>query len=244
MQLSPLFRSVSCRSAARVILHHRAFYPKATRCYAARSTYLKTKGNSMTTPSFDSVEAQASYGIGLQVGQQLQESGLQGLEPDALLAGLRDALEGNTPAVPVDVVHRALREVHERADSVRRERQEFLAQNAQREGVSSTESGLQFSVITQGEGTIPGRQDRVRVHYTGKLIDGTVFDSSVQRGEPAEFPVNGVIAGWIEALTLMPVGSKWELYIPHNLAYGERGAGASIPPYSALIFEVELLEIL
>ena len=125
----------------------------------------------MTTPSFDSVEAQASYGIGLQVGQQLQESGLQGLEPDALLAGLRDALEGNTPAVPVDVVHRALREVHERADAVRRERQEalavqgqeFLAQNVQREGVSSTESGLQFSVITQGEGAIPGRQDRVRV---------------------------------------------------------------------------------
>ena len=206
----------------------------------------------MTTPSFDSVEAQASYGIGLQVGQQLQESGLQGLEPDALLAGLRDALEGNTPAVPVDVVHRALREVHERADAVRRERQEalavqgheFLAANAQREGVSSTESGLEFSVFTQGEGTIPGRQDRVRGHYTGKLIDGTVFDSSVQRGEPAEFPVNGVITGWIEALTLMPVGSKWELYIPHNLAYGERGAGASIPPYSALIFEVELLEIL
>jgi FKBP-type peptidyl-prolyl cis-trans isomerase FklB len=206
----------------------------------------------MTTPSFDSVEAQASYGIGLQVGQQLQESGLQGLEPDTLLAGLRDALEGNTPAVPVDVVHRALREVHERADAVRRQRQEalavegqeFLATNAQREGVTSTESGLQFSVINQGDGPIPGRQDRVRVHYTSKLIDGTVFDSSVQRGEPAEFPVNGVIAGWIEALTLMPVGSKWELYIPHDLAYGERGAGASTPPFSALTFEVELLEIL
>ncbi|QKJ88806.1 Peptidyl-prolyl cis-trans isomerase [Paramixta manurensis] len=206
----------------------------------------------MTTPSFDSVEAQASYGIGLQVGQQLLESGLQGLQPEALLAGLRDALEGNAPAVPVDVVHRALREVHERADAVRRERQQemasegqkYLDENIKREGVSSTESGLQFSVIKQGEGEIPSRQDRVRVHYTGKLIDGTVFDSSVARGEPAEFPVSGVIAGWIEALTLMPVGSKWELTIPHNLAYGERGAGASIPPFSTLIFEVELLEIL
>ncbi|WP_409161237.1 FKBP-type peptidyl-prolyl cis-trans isomerase [Pectobacterium sp. B2J-2] len=206
----------------------------------------------MTTPSFDSVEAQASYGIGLQVGQQLQESGLEGLIPEALLAGLRDALEGNAPAVPVDVVHRALREIHERADAVRRERQQvlavegqqFLAENAQKEGVNSTESGLQFRVLTQGEGSIPARQDRVRVHYTGRLIDGSVFDSSVQRGQPAEFPVNGVIPGWIEALTLMPVGSKWELYIPHNLAYGERGAGASIPPFSALIFEVELLEIL
>ncbi|MEQ9848476.1 FKBP-type peptidyl-prolyl cis-trans isomerase [Pectobacterium brasiliense] len=206
----------------------------------------------MTTPSFDSVEAQASYGIGLQVGQQLQESGLEGLIPEALLAGLRDALEGNAPAVPVDVVHRALREIHERADAVRRDRQQvlavegqqFLAENAQKEGVNSTESGLQFRVLTQGEGALPARQDRVRVHYTGRLIDGSVFDSSVQRGQPAEFPVSGVIPGWIEALTLMPVGSKWELYIPHNLAYGERGAGASIPPFSALIFEVELLEIL
>lgn len=206
----------------------------------------------MTTPSFDSVEAQASYGIGLQVGQQLQESGLEGLIPEALVAGLRDALEGNAPVVPVDVVHRALREVHERAGAVRRERQQalavegerFLAENAQQEGVSSTESGLQFRVLTQGEGEIPSRQDRVRVHYTGRLIDGSVFDSSVERGQPAEFPVSGVIPGWIEALTLMPVGSKWELYIPHDLAYGERGAGASIPPFSALIFEVELLEIL
>jgi len=206
----------------------------------------------MTTPAFDSVEAQASYGIGLQIGQQLSESGLEGLLPEALLAGLTDALEGNTPVVPVDVVHRALREVHERADAVRQERQKelavegqkFLEANAQKEGVNSTESGLQFRVLTQGEGSIPARTDHVRVHYTGKLVDGTVFDSSVQRGEPAEFPVNGVIAGWIEALTLMPVGSKWELTIPHNLAYGERGAGASIPPFSTLVFEVELLEIL
>ncbi|HGC6387754.1 TPA: FKBP-type peptidyl-prolyl cis-trans isomerase [Cronobacter dublinensis] len=206
----------------------------------------------MTTPSFDTIEAQASYGIGLQVGQQLRESGLQGLLPEALVAGLRDALEGNQPAVPVDVVHRALREIHERADAVRRERQQemavegqkYLDENRERDGVNSTESGLQFRVLTQGEGPIPSRKNRVRVHYTGKLIDGTVFDSSVARGEPAEFPVSGVIAGWIEALTLMPVGSKWELTIPHNLAYGERGAGASIPPFSTLVFEVELLEIL
>jgi FKBP-type peptidyl-prolyl cis-trans isomerase FklB len=215
-------------------------------------SFITSKGKSMTTPSLDSVEAQASYGIGLQVGQQLLESGLQGLQPEALLAGLRDALEGNSPAVPVDVVHRALREVHERADVVRRERQQamaaegqkFLEEYGQRDGVSSTESGLQFSVIKQGDGAIPSRLDRVRVHYTGKLIDGSVFDSSVARGEPAEFPVSGVIPGWIEALTLMPVGSKWELVIPQNLAYGERGAGASIPPFSTLVFEVELLEIL
>ena len=194
----------------------------------------------MTTPTFDTIEAQASYGIGLQVGQQLSESGLQGLLPEALVAGIADALESKHPAVPVDVVHRALREIHERADAVRRQRFQAMAA----EGVNSTESGLQFRVINQGEGAIPARTDRVRVHYTGKLIDGTVFDSSVARGEPAEFPVNGVIPGWIEALTLMPVGSKWELTIPQELAYGERGAGASIPPFSTLVFEVELLEIL
>jgi len=206
----------------------------------------------MTTPSLDSVEAQASYGIGLQVGQQLQESGLEGLLPEALLAGLTDALAGNAPAVPVDAIHRALRLIHERADAVRLERQQhlavegqqFLEDNAKQEGVRQTESGLQFKVLQQGEGAIPSRQDRVRVHYTGRLLDGTVFDSSVQRGQPADFPVNGVIPGWIEALTLMPLGSKWELYIPQGLAYGERGAGASIPPFSTLVFEVELLEIL
>ncbi|MFA1645416.1 MAG: FKBP-type peptidyl-prolyl cis-trans isomerase, partial [Enterobacteriaceae bacterium] len=116
------------------------------------------------------------------------------------------ALEGKQPAVPVDVVHRALREIHERADAVRRARfeemaaegEKYLQENSQREGVNSTESGLQFRVITQGEGAIPARTNHVRVHYTGKLIDGTVFDSSVARGEPAEFPVNGVIPGWIE----------------------------------------------
>ena len=128
-------------------------------------------------------------------------------------------------------MHRALREIHERADAVRRERQQamavegqkFLDDNAKRDDVTLTESGLQFSVLEQGNGPIPSRQDRVRVHYTGRLINGDVFDSSVERGQPAEFPVSGVIPGWIEALTLMPVGSKWQLYIPHNLAYGERG---------------------
>ncbi len=206
----------------------------------------------MSKPSFDSIESQASYGIGLQVGQQLTESGLQGLEPAALLAGLTGALEGNTPSVPVETLHNALRTMHERAEAVRQERQAalaeagkvFLAENIKKEGVQVTESGLQYKVLKAGDGAIPARTDHVRVHYTGRLIDGTVFDSSVQRGQPAEFPVNGVIAGWIEALTLMPVGSKWELYIPYQLAYGERGAGAAIPPFATLVFEVELLEIL
>ena len=205
----------------------------------------------MTTSSFDSVEAQASYGIGLQVGQQLLESGLQGLQPEALLAGLRDALEGNAPAVPVDVVHRALREVHERADAVRRERQQamasegqkYLEENSQREGVSSTESGLQFSVIKQGDGEIPSRQDRVRVHYTGKLIDGTVFDSSIAREQSVDFRVGEVVSGLSEGLLTMKEGGKTRFFIPAKLGYGEIGAGDAIGPNSTLIFDVELIKV-
>ena len=121
--------------------------------------------------------------------------------------------------------------------------EEFLAENAKREGVFVTESGLQYEVVTMGEGEKPTAESTVKVHYHGTLIDGTVFDSSVQRGEPIEFPLNGVIKGWTEGLQLMPVGSKFILYIPYQLAYGERGAGELIGPCEALIFEVELLEI-
>ena len=121
--------------------------------------------------------------------------------------------------------------------------EEFLAENAKREGIFVTESGLQYEVVTMGEGEKPTAESTVKVHYHGTLIDGTVFDSSVQRGEPIEFPLNGVIKGWTEGLQLMPVGSKFILYIPYQLAYGERGAGELIGPFEALIFEVELLEI-
>jgi FKBP-type peptidyl-prolyl cis-trans isomerase len=119
----------------------------------------------------------------------------------------------------------------------------FLEENKGREGVKTTASGLQYEVITEGTGPIPSAEDRVRVHYHGTLIDGTVFDSSVERGEPAVFGVGQVIPGWTEALQLMPVGSKWKIYVPSELAYGERGAGADIGPNTTLIFEVELLEI-
>ena len=205
----------------------------------------------MTTPSFDSVEAQASYGIGLQIGQQLQESGLEGLLPEALLAGLRDAMEGNAPTVPVDVIHRALQEVHEKADKVRVERQQalveegktFLEENAKRDDVTTTESGLQFSVLQAGDGPIPSKKDRVRVHYPGRLVDGTVFDSSIQRGSPIDLPVSGVIKGWVEALQLMHVGEKIELFIPSDLAYADQSPSPAIPPNSVLVFDLELLSI-
>ena len=119
----------------------------------------------------------------------------------------------------------------------------FLAENAQREEVTVTESGMQYEVITAGDGERPSASSTVRTHYHGTLVDGTVFDSSYDRGQPAEFPVNGVIAGWTEALQMMPVGSKWRLYLPYSLAYGEAGAGGAIGPYAALVFDVELLDI-
>ncbi|MBC9130001.1 FKBP-type peptidyl-prolyl cis-trans isomerase [Frischella sp. Ac13] len=200
----------------------------------------------------DSTKAKASYAIGLQIGQQLKDSGLKDLDLNALKQGLEDVLTERQPALALDVLHDALRQIHEQAMEAKKKEADkaaqasidFLKQNLTKGGVKSTESGLQYTILKQGNGNIPSATDRVRVHYTGQLIDGTIFDSSVERGQPAEFPVSGVIRGWVEALQLMPVGSKWRLYIPQELAYGSQGAGASIPPYSALIFDVELLDIL
>lgn len=135
------------------------------------------------------------------------------------------------------------REQAKQNESIKAEGENFLAENAKRPEVKTTESGLQYEVITEGNGKKPAATDVVKVHYKGTLIDGTVFDSSYDRGEPAEFPLNRVIAGWTEGLQLMSVGSKYKLYIPYQLGYGERGAGQDIKPYSALIFDVELLEI-
>lgn len=199
----------------------------------------------------DSVEAKGGYGVGLQIGQQLIGSGLD-VEPNAVVKGILDVLNQNEPALDINEVTKALQELSARAEAEQRkafealeaEGKAFLEENKKAKGVQVTESGLQYEILTEGTGAKPAKTDKVRVHYTGSLIDGTVFDSSVKRGTPAEFPVTGVIAGWVEALQMMSVGSKWRLTIPHNLAYGERGAGASIPPFSTLIFEVELLDII
>ncbi len=205
----------------------------------------------MSDIKFETVEQKASYGIGLQMGQQLAGSGLDGLNVDAIAAGIATALTGDMPAIEVDEINLALQELYTRAEAARAEAakaaaadgEAFLKDNALRSEVTVLDSGLQYEIITEGNGEIPTSDKTVRVHYHGELVDGTVFDSSVSRGQPAQFPVTGVIKGWVEALQLMPVGSKWKLYIPHDLAYGERGAGASIPPFAALVFEVELLAI-
>ena len=205
---------------------------------------------------FDSVKLETTgekggYGVGLQIGQQLADSGLN-VSAEAVAKGIYDVLNQNPPAIELNEVSAALQQLQQEAQeaaqaqfkAIEEEGRAFLVENAKKDGVNVTESGLQYEVLVEGNGTKPTRADSVRVHYTGTLTNGTTFDSSVTRGTPAEFPVSGVIAGWTEALQLMPVGSKWRLTIPHNLAYGERGAGASIPPFSVLVFEVELLDIL
>lgn len=201
--------------------------------------------------ALETTEAKSGYGIGLQIGQQLLSSGME-VDAEAVARGINDVLNQNSPAIDLNDVTKALQELGARAEAAQAEafkaieadNKAFLEENKKAKGVVVTESGLQYEVLTEGTGAKPTAASSVRVHYTGSLIDGTVFDSSVKRGTPAEFPVGGVIKGWTEALQLMTVGSKWRLTIPQELAYGERGAGASIPPFATLIFEVELLDIL
>ncbi|BFT31510.1 FKBP-type peptidyl-prolyl cis-trans isomerase [Alteromonas sp. D210916BOD_24] len=204
------------------------------------------------TDTFNTVETQASYGIGFQMGQQLQSNPFDGLAIDAVVAGLKDAFSGQAPQVDNDTLRDAFGEIHKRMQAVKEEASKavieegtkYLEENAKRDEVTVTESGLQFEVIAEGDGETPDASSTVRVHYHGTLIDGTTFDSSYERGQPAEFPVGGVIKGWTEALQLMKVGAKYRLHIPHDLAYGEQGAGAAIAPYSTLVFDVELLDVL
>lgn len=205
----------------------------------------------MSELQLNTQEQQASYGIGLQMGEQLASNPFEGLDISAVSQGIADAFAGAESKVAQADLQAAFQVISERMQATAAEQakvlgaagEAFLAENAQKEGVVVTESGLQYEVIAMGEGEKPTAESTVSVHYHGSLIDGTVFDSSVERGQPAEFPVGGVIAGWTEALQLMPVGSKFKLAIPANLAYGERGAGAAIGPHATLVFEVELLEI-
>ena len=193
---------------------------------------------------YSTVELRVSYGVGRQMGEQLAANAFDGVDAEAVAQGVIDALTGKSSAVARPELEEAFRTVSARVQEKQAQAGElFLAENAKKEGITITESGLQYEIITAGSGAKPTAASRVKTHYHGTLIDGSVFDSSVVRGEPIDFAVGGVIAGWTEALQLMPVGSKWRLYIPHHLAYGARGAGESIAPYSALIFDVELLEI-
>lgn len=202
----------------------------------------------------ETTEQRASYGIGRQMGDQLAQNGFDGVDIEAAAAGLRDAFNGEGLRVSAEDLTAAFNELNQRLREKQEQEakaaiqvgEEFLAENAKRDGVVTLESGLQYEVVEAGsdDAAKPAASDKVRVHYHGTFIDGKVFDSSYQRGTPAEFPVGAVIAGWTEALQLMNAGAKWKLYIPYQLAYGVQGSPGGIPPYATLVFDVELLEVL
>ncbi len=192
-----------------------------------------------------------SYSLGMGIGQNLLGMGATDVCIEDFAKGVEDILQGKKPAVDHKeaqiVVSQYIDELDKKMTEARKKaNKEFLDANKQRKEVVTLPSGLQYEVLNEGkaDGKHPKATDKVECHYEGRLLDGTVFDSSIQRGQPAVFGVNQVIQGWVEALQLMPEGAKWRLFIPDNMAYGEHGAGNSIPPYSALIFDVELLHIL
>lgn len=200
--------------------------------------------NSELTTQIDSV----SYSLGISVANNLKNSGFESIETDAMASAFNDVFSDKEVRITEDEANLLIQDYflelsEKKSQEATAEGSSFLIENAKKEGVITTSSGLQYEIITNGTGATPSESDKVTVHYHGTLLDGTVFDSSVDRGQPATFPVNGVIPGWVEALQLMNVGSKYKLYIPSDLAYGERGAGGAIGPNATLIFEVELLSI-
>jgi FKBP-type peptidyl-prolyl cis-trans isomerase len=198
-------------------------------------------------------KAKISYGYGMEIGKNLKRQGIE-IDPDLLAQGLKASLAGEKTLMTEDEVRQTMMAFQQKMQSARMEKQKkegeenqakgqaFLAENKKKEGVQTTASGLQYKVITKGTGPVPKSDDTVKTHYRGTLIDGTEFDSSYKRGEPVTFAVTGVIKGWTEALLMMPVGSKWQLFIPAELAYGPSGR-PSIPPNATLIFDIELLGI-
>lgn len=189
-----------------------------------------------------------SYALGISLGANLKNNGFESLNYEKLAQGMQDLMDEKSLQMSIQeaqtLINQYFQQVQEKAHAATIEAgKSFLAENAKRAEVITTASGLQYEVLAEGSGAKPAASDRVQVHYHGTLLNGEVFDSSVSRGEPATFGVTQVISGWVEALQLMPVGSKWKLYIPSDLAYGAQGAGQSIGPHTTLIFEVELLAI-
>lgn len=207
----------------------------------------------MSDTKIESIEQCASYGIGRQMGDQLAQNGFEGINFAALALGIEDSYNGLELRIPVEDIQTAFSEINERIKKIQEEQGKeaneagtaFLEQNGQRAEVMTLSSGLQYEIIEVGEdgSTKPTADSTVRCHYHGTFIDGSTFDSSYDRGQPAEFPVGGVIAGWTEALQMMNIGAKWKLYVPHDLAYGTAGSPGAIPGYATLVFDVELLAI-
>ncbi len=197
--------------------------------------------------SMSQVTDSLSYSLGVLIGENLKKQGFTNLQTTQIGDAIRDVFgtgaKIDMATAQQTVQKQAEKNSVEKYGVVKKEGMDFLAKNGQRDVVTTLPSGVQYEILKGGNGARPGPTDKVTTHYHGMLIDGTVFDSSVNRGEPASFPVNGVIMGWQEVLQLMPVGSKWKVFIPYDKAYGERGAGQDIPPFAALIFEIELLSI-
>jgi len=213
---------------------------------------VQTNVKHIMSDNFTTDAEKASYGIGLQMGEQLKANPFEGLNLNSVFEGMKDAYAGGEFQVEIPEIQAAFEKINTEIQARREEEAKvlsaegiaFLEENAKRPEITVTESGLQYEVLATGEGEKPTAESTVRVDYHGTLINGTVFDSSYERGQPAEFPVGGVIKGWTEALQMMSVGTKWRIYVPHELAYGERGAGAAIAPFSTLVFDVELHAIL
>lgn len=196
-----------------------------------------------------------SYALGLGIGRQLSQMGADNLDIDDFAKAIKDILAGKKPEIDDAEAQTLVKDFFEKQEARQRaaaaekfketkeKGEAYLAENAKKEGVVTLPSGLQYQVIKEGNGRRPKATDKVKCHYEGMLVDGTLFDSSIQRGEPATFPLNGVIKGWTEGLQLMQEGAKYRFFIPYHLGYGENGAGASIPPFAALVFDVELIEV-
>lgn len=206
--------------------------------------------NSIAEDGLESDNQKFSYGIGLQIGQSIARQNVD-VDQDALIMALKDALNGKEPRISLEELQRVMAAEEQKiqkkqkvsSDKNKNIGDAFLAENKKLDGIKTTASGLQYRVIKAGTGASPSPSDTVSVHYRGTLIDGHEFDSSYKREQPATFPVNGVVKGWQEALPMMKEGGKWEIFVPSELAYGEKGAGAAIGPNETLIFEIELLSI-
>lgn len=201
----------------------------------------------ISTISMSQIKDSLSYSLGTLIGTNLQAQGFEGLNSAVIAEAIDDAMAGQSK-ITVEAANQAVQTIAQaqaakKHEGVKKEGEDFLAANKSREGVTTLPSGVQYEILKAGDGPKPSPTDQVTTHYHGMLVNGTVFDSSVERGSPATFPVNGVIMGWQEILPMMPTGSKWKVYIPYDKAYGERGAGADIPPFAALIFEIELISI-
>ncbi len=214
----------------------------------ATFSFVACKGQEGKEITMENEIDKISYSLGVNIGENLKQQGFDEVNPDAISAALKDVLSGAETKITKEEATQALNDYFKEKQEKAQEENEakgkkFLEENAKKDGVVTLPSGLQYKILKEGTGAKPGLEDKVTTHYHGTTVDGEVFDSSVDRGQPATFPVGGVIKGWTEALQMMPTGSKWQLFIPSELAYGTRGAGPKIGPNSTLIFDVELISI-